>query len=273
MKLRILRRAFVPALLIAASAWAMPLPESGTGLPRDVSLNGWRIDFLLKTASVGVVLLFLIMVGILAFAMLRHRAPHKAHYDHGDGRKNALMAMAISGTIFFGLDGWLYVNAMQDLSQGFWKYPAADAPGTLLVEVNAQQWAWNFRYAGPDGKWNTRDDIVTLNDLRVPVDTPVIFQITSKDVIHSLYFPNLRVKQDAIPGNVTRLWVQAKKAGQFDIACAQHCGTHHYKMKGMLTVLPKDEYARWAKETSANSARAFDETRVQDQWGWQWEKM
>ena len=258
------------ALLWAPGAWAAPLPESGTGLPRDVSLDGHRIDFLLWTSTVGIALLFVIMVGILVWAMVKHRAPHKAHYDHGVGRHSAMMAMAISGSIFFGLDGWLYVNAMMDMNV-LWNFPAADDPAVLRVEVNAQQWAWNFRYTGPDGKWNTPDDIVTLNDLRVPVDTPVHFQIAAKDVIHSLYFPNLRIKQDAIPGNITQMWTQATQTGEFDIACAQHCGTHHYKMKGTLTVLPKEDYARWAAETSAESARAFDEKRKDEQWGWAWE--
>jgi len=220
----------------------------------------------------GIAVLFLIMVGIIVWAMIKHRPPHRAAYDHGTGRHSAMVAMAISGTVFFGLDGWLYVNAMIDLDKGFWNFPAKDDPAALKVEVNAQQWAWNFRYAGPDGKWNTRDDIVTLNDLRVPVDTPIVFNMGSKDVIHSLYFPNLRVKQDAVPGNITHMWMQAKETGEFDIACAQHCGTHHYKMKGLLTVLSKDDYARWAEQASADGVRVFDEKRSEEQWGWEWEE-
>ena len=68
------------------------------------------------------------------------------------------------------------------------------------MEVTAQQWAWTFRYPGADGRFNTADDFVTLNELRVPVDRAVYLQLTSKDVVHSFYLPNFRNKIDAIPG-------------------------------------------------------------------------
>jgi len=60
----------------------------------------------------------------------------------------------------------------------------------------------------------------------------VILELASADVIHSFYLPNLRLKQDAMPGMINRMWFQAKETGEFDIGCAQHCGTNHYKMKG-----------------------------------------
>ncbi|HEV8325358.1 MAG TPA: cytochrome C oxidase subunit II, partial [Myxococcota bacterium] len=134
------------------------------------------------------------------------------------------------------------------------------------------QWAWDARYPGPDGKFNTKDDIVTLNDIRVPVNTPVVFELASVDVIHSFYLPNFRVKNDAMPGMINHLWFTSKETGIFEIACAQHCGVNHYKMRALLHVLPRDGYDRWAAEASANSARAFDEADTSAHWGWEWGK-
>ena len=95
----------------------------------------------------------------------------------------------------------------------------------MRVEVNAHQWAWDVRYAGPDGKFNTQDDIVTLNDMRVPVGVPVVLQLASSDVMHSFSLPNFRVKQDAVPGHDQPHLVPGQaRPGEFDIACAQHCG-------------------------------------------------
>ena len=70
------------------------------------------------------------------------------------------------------------------------------------------------RYAGPDGKFNTRDDIVTTNDMRVPVGVPVLLQLAASDVLHSFSLPNFRIKQDAVPGMINRLWFQAKETGR-----------------------------------------------------------
>jgi cytochrome c oxidase subunit II len=66
------------------------------------------------------------------------------------------------------------------------------------------------------------------------------------------------------------LWFQSKITGDFDIGCAQHCGTNHYKMKAMLTVLPEDEFARWAAEASASGVRAYDANDKDAHWGWEW---
>jgi cytochrome c oxidase subunit 2 len=66
------------------------------------------------------------------------------------------------------------------------------------------------------------------------------------------------------------MWFEAKELGDFDIACAQHCGTNHYKMKGMLTVLSKEDYAKWASEMSANAQRAYDANDKEAHWGWDW---
>jgi cytochrome c oxidase subunit 2 len=259
---------------LAGLARAEVQPETGIGLPRDFSLEGHRIDWLIQITMVFVAILFVIMVVWMVLACVRHNRKHPAHYDHGDSRPHVAVALSLSGLIFFVVDGNLFYHSTKDLSEAFWAYDRAEGHASpVRIEVNAHQWAWDARYAGPDGKFNTQDDIVTLNDIRIPVDTPVIFQLASTDVIHSFYLPNLRVKQDAIPGNINRFWFQATKTGDVDIACAQHCGVNHYKMKGTLRILSRADYDRWAKETSANSARAFDGSDNEAHWGWDWREI
>jgi cytochrome c oxidase subunit 2 len=256
---------------LSATALATPMANDGWGLPPDVSADGHRIDWLIHSTMVFVVILFVIMVIWMLSACLRFGPSHSALYEHGDGKKQITTALIISGAIFVIVDGNLFVNSMTDIGEVFWNFESAESkPDAVRIEINAHQWAWSARYAGPDGKFNTPDDIVTLNDIRVPVGAPIILELASTDVIHSFYLPNFRTKQDAMPGMVNKLWFQAAQTGEFDIGCAQHCGLNHYKMKALLTVLPKADYARWAAEASANAARAFDSADTVAHWGWDW---
>jgi cytochrome c oxidase subunit II len=259
------------ASLYTGLSLAAPLPESGIGLPRDVSQEGHRIDWLIEVTMGFVVLLFVIMCVWIFLAVTRHGKDHTAEYDHGDARHQIRFAATISALIFFVVDGNLWINSTMDVNKVFWNFDGAEQhQDAVRIEIDAHQWAWDARYAGPDGKFNTKDDIVTLNDIRVPVDTPVIIELASADVIHSFYLPNLRIKQDAMPGMINRMWFQAKETGEFDIGCAQHCGTNHYKMKGKLTILSKEDYAKWAAEMSANGQRVWSEDDTGAHWGWDW---
>jgi cytochrome c oxidase subunit II len=273
---RILRLPGVVALVGAvysAASWAEVKPEAGIGLPRDVSVDGARIDWLMNVTHVFNIILFVIMCAWIAIACFKHNRTHTAEYDLGSSKRSVTIAAIISATIFFVVDGNLFVSTIIDLNNAFWNFekPAND-PRTVRIEINAHQWAWDARYAGPDGKFNTEDDVVTWNDVKVPVGTPVYLQLASTDVIHSFYLPNLRVKSDAVPGQVNRMWFQAKEPGEFDIGCAQHCGTHHYKMKGLLTVLPEDQFKTWLAEASINGKSSFDAEDKDAHWGWEWKE-
>lgn len=261
-------------LATAGAAHATPLGEKGGfwgGLPRDVSLDGHRIDWLIQVTMVFTAILFVVMCIWMVWAVIKHNKDHEAEYDHGNAKHQVRFAATLSAIIFFVVDGNLWVNSTTDVNSAFWNFEKAEAaPGKVRIEVNAHQWAWDARYAGPDGKFNTRDDIVTLNDIRVPVNQPIILQLAATDVIHSFYLPNFRTKQDAMPGMINRLWFQAKETGQFDIGCAQHCGANHYKMKGTLTVMSEEDYAKWAAEASANGARLYNADDKDAQWGWEW---
>ncbi len=260
-------------LLRPALARAAPRPESGFGYPRDVSEEGHRIDWLLNVTSIFVGILFIAMVVWMAIAIVRHGRRHTAHCDHGSARKQVVKALGLSALIFFIVDGNLFVNSIVDLDEAFWNFAKAEShPEAVRIEINAHQWAWDARYAGQDGQFATADDIVTLNDIRVPKGVPVVFQLRSVDVIHSFYLPNLRQKVDVVPGTTTHLWFTAKETGEFDIACAQHCGVHHYKMKGQLTIYEPEQYAAWLGEAQANARVAYDPADTLGHWGWRWGK-
>ena len=270
---RCINRMVVAAVLMGFSpaVFAEVEKETGLNMPRDVSLDGHRISWLIDITMLFLVILFVLMCVWMLIAIFKHDENHEAEYDHGDAKKQIAIALTISGVIFVIVDGNLYVNAMVDLNEVFWNYGALeDNPDTVKIEVNAHQWAWDARYAGPDGKFNTKDDIVTLNDLYMPVDRPVYVQLTSSDVIHSFNLPNFRVKQDVVPGNVTPLWFQAVETGEFDIGCAEHCGAFHYKMKGRMTVLTQADFDTWASLASQKSALAFNQQDQDAHWGWDW---
>ena len=101
----------------------------------------------------------------------------------------------------------------------------------------------------PDAK----DDVVSLNQMHVPVGKPVRVRLHSKDVIHSFFLPNFRMKQDAVPGMGIEVWFTPTKAGQYEIACAELCGLGHYRMRAFLTVEESQAaFDKWLSDTAAN---------------------
>ena len=106
----------------------------------------------------------------------------------------------------------------------------------LDIYAVGKQWMWKFQH---------REGQREINELHVPVNTPVRMIITSEDVLHDLYFPSFRVKTDAIPGRYTQVWFNATKVGTFHIFCAEYCGTKHSGMIGKVHVLPETEYQAW----------------------------
>lgn len=262
---------FAVALTNAGLVFAKPQSGSGIGLPVDASADGHRIDWLIGVTNGLTGVLFLLMTGWILIAAFKHNEKHTAVYDHGTSKRSMFIALGMAGSVFVVVDGNLFVNSTMDLETVYHNFEEAEKdPNALRLEVNAHQWAWDLRYPGPDGKFNTKDDIVRLNDLKIPVDTPIIVEVASTDVLHAFNLPNMRTKVDAVPGQINKIWFKAKLTGEYDIGCAQHCGTNHYKMKGLLTVLSKEEYAKWAKEASAIAERAYDEKDEAAHWGWDW---
>jgi cytochrome c oxidase subunit 2 len=142
---------------------------------------------------------------------------------------------------------------------------------SVVVRVVAEQFAWNMHYPGPDHAFGRtdiklvnaanplgldrtdpagKDDITTINQLNLPVDRPAIVHLSSKDVIHSFALPQMRVKQDAIPGIVHNLWFTPTTTGEWEIACSQLCGLGHYRMRGFYTIQPEADFEAFLKENA-----------------------
>jgi cytochrome c oxidase subunit 2 len=113
------------------------------------------------------------------------------------------------------------------------------------VRVIAQQWAWTFVHAGPDGQLDTPDDITTIDDLNLQVDRPYQFELHSRDVLHSFSIPAFRLKQDAVPGRVIRGWFTPTRAGTYDVQCAEICGLGHGLMPARVHVQTAAQHAAW----------------------------
>lgn len=125
------------------------------------------------------------------------------------------------------------------------RHAPADA---MEIHVVGKQWMWKIQH--PQGKRE-------INELHLPVDVPVKLLMTSQDVIHSLFIPAFRVKQDVLPGRYTSMWMVPHKTGEFHLFCTQYCGTDHARMTGKVVVMPKADYQKWltSGEQSENPAR------------------
>jgi heme/copper-type cytochrome/quinol oxidase subunit 2 len=121
-------------------------------------------------------------------------------------------------------------------------------PTDTVIRVTAKQFNWEIRYPGPDGQFDTADDKQVDNEVYVPIGKPIRVILKSRDVIHSFFLPNLRFKQDAVPGREITAWFQANKPGKYEIPCAELCGFGHSGMKGWLHALSTEDYQNWVHE-------------------------
>jgi len=260
----------LPLALGARAAFAAPLPEKGFGLPRDASADGHLVDWLIHYTLIASAVIFVVVLAAMVWSFARHGRSHQAEYTHGS-RASAGFLLGAIGFIAVTVDGNLFYRTLVDMNEVFWNFAALEKdPAAVRIEVNAHQWAWLARYPGPDGKFGTEDDVVTLNDIRVPVGVPVVIQLASTDVIHSLYLPNFRVKRDAVPGMVNWITFRARETGEYEIGCAQHCGPNHYKMRGVLTVLSPEGYREWIETMARDARRAHDPDDREAHWAWDW---
>lgn len=282
-----MRSSNIPALLqrAAAALGALSLLAGGVaaqsaerpdrwGPTPPASSYGHLFDelFMLITLLIGVSFLIVLVMLLVPVFRDRARPGKKASYDNGTSLHDKRFTAVVSIAIFFILDASVLYVTMNDLRDGFWNIPAPNTPGVVKLEVLAQQWAWNFRLPGVDGEFGTPDDIVTLNDMVVPVNTPVQINLTSKDVIHSLFLPDMRLKRDANPGAVNEVWFEPITVGTFDILCAELCGFAHYQMHAKLRVLSQADFTAWEREASTLALAAYDETDAEAQWAWAWQE-
>ena len=255
-------------LLSAAltKARAMMSSPVSLGLPPAASRNAPVVDALFGlTAQLTAGCLFVIVV-VLGFLLWRYRARSgvRATYQRGASRLHTLGVAALAAFTFVVMDVSLARRALADLEAR-----AAHTHDAIRIEVMPAQFSWNVRYAGVDGRFATDDDVVTLDDVHIPIGATVIVALAPRDVIHSFFVPAFRVKQDAIPGRVTHVSFEATQLGAFEIACAQLCGVGHYRMRGVLTVTSRDAYDAWLRAHSEQLAHRPPPER-EAQWGWAW---
>ena len=227
----------------------------GFGLPTDASSEGWRVDRLFASTHVLIAFVSLLAFGGLALAVLRFRGPRPAHYTHGTSRGAIALPLAAAAFVLVVVDGNLFWNSSVDLRTLGNTEQWAEDPAAVRIQLTARQWTWEARYPGPDGEFGTERDVVVTDHLRIPIGRPVVVQLASVDVVHALHLPNFRVKLQAIPGRINMVWFQAEKLGRFEIACAQHCGPFHYKMRGVLDVVSEDAFDSWITREAADAAR------------------
>jgi cytochrome c oxidase subunit 2 len=209
------------------------------GFPENVSTHGDRIDslFWLMTAVTAPFLVGITL--FILYCLVRFRRRERRPAAHILGFRSALGTTILAvGLLFIELPIDFYQEDVW--AQSTVRFP--DSSEAVVVQVYAEQFAWNFRYPGKDGKFGTADDVTTINNLHAPVGKPVICVMRARDVIHSFWLPHFRVKMDVMPGLTHRVWFQATREGTFEIACAELCGLGHYRMRALLHALPPGKF-------------------------------
>jgi cytochrome c oxidase subunit 2 len=218
------------------------LPESASTYASDIDLGFWVI-----TVIVGIA--FVVVEAALVLFLVRYRARpgRRAAYIHGNTTAEVIWT-AVPAITVVAIGVW---------SAGLWSeikgrdnFPA-DA---VHLAIEAKQFEWNVTYPGPDGQLGTEDDFTRRNALEIPVNRPVVVDLTAEDVLHSFFVPAFRIKQDAVPGMTIPVWFEATKTGEFELACAELCGNSHYSMKGRVRVHTAEDYEEWVRSQSSPEA-------------------
>jgi cytochrome c oxidase subunit 2 len=267
--------------MVGASKTIENIMTEWLGMPALAATHGGQIDNLVGLIHIFMLILFVGWGGFFLYAVVRFRKSRNPVADYkGVTSKNSTyseIGVAVVEAILligFAIPLWAArVDTVPPENQG------------LVVNLTPEQFAWNVRYAGPDGIFGrtdiklidlqsnplgvdrsdpaAKDDVTTVNQLYLPVNKPIIVNLRSKDVIHSFNVPEFRVKQDAIPGLTIPIWFipdvttaeMRTRTGnpqfQYEIACAQLCGLGHYRMRGFVTVLSAEEFQKWMDDEQA----------------------
>ncbi len=210
-------------------------------LPEDVSTFGQEIDqlFYLIYYITAVTFILVTLLMIVFLIMYRHKEGRRATYTHGNTTLEIIWTIVPAAILI----------VLSFMSVSTWAKVKRHAPDSdFELAVTAKQFNWEIVYPGADKKFGTDDDVQFDNDLHVPVNKVIRVHLSSKDVIHSFFLPNLRLKQDAVPGRTILVWFEATKPGRYELPCAELCGFGHSGMRGWLYVHTPEEYQKWATE-------------------------
>ncbi len=237
--------------------------------PANASSSGAQIDDLYRLIYWLTAVAFLLVMVLLVGFLVAYRAKpgRKAVYHHGNSTLELVWTL-IPAAIFI----WLAFH-----SQTLWdnlrgKMP----PGDVHIGVTGKQFNWFFHYPGQDGQLGQarpyaaedggmsagyfmtskegpeKDNVQKEGVLVVPVNKTIRVSIAAHDVIHSFFLPNMRLKQDAVPGRTVEVWFKPIKTGEYEVVCAELCGMDHSHMKATLKVLSDEDYAKWLAENPKN---------------------
>ena len=197
--------------------------------PAAASASAVETDHLIWSFTLlTLVLIVPIFIGITFFAV-RYRDGKKVNRKYREDRDRQLEI------------GWMLIPFVLTLIFFVWgaqmfvvhKNPPASA---MRIEAIGRQWMWKFQHPGGQAE---------INDLHVPTGEPVLINMISQDVIHSLYIPALRIQMETLPGRYTQFWFNADRPGTYRILCSEFCGTDHSVMGGLLTIMTPTDYADW----------------------------
>ena len=233
-------------------------------LPVAASAAAPGIDHHFVTTFVLMGIVFVAAQLSLGYLVWRYReggSSQKVVYTHGNTKLEILWTV-LTTILFVGL------NLMSSSIWASERFRPAES-GAVRVEVTGMQFAWYFRYPGPDGKFGatkpeledasaggegalgldttdpaSKDDVV-VNTMVVPVNREIEVILRAHDVIHSFFVPAMRFKQDAVPGLAIHMHFTPTQTGDFEIACAELCGLGHYRMHGIVRVVSQDEFDKW----------------------------
>jgi cytochrome c oxidase subunit II len=213
--------------------------------PHDISTFGPQIDWLFEVIFWIVMAVWLAVSITMIVFLIKYRARpgRKAEYIEGNQR------LEITWTTVTAI----IMVVLAFMSRSTWaEIKENGPPGEVFYKVTAKQFNWEITYPGPDGKLGTKDDVTVENEFHVPVNKVARIDLTSKDVIHSFFVPNMRLKQDAVPGRIIHVWFEALEKGTYEIPCAELCGFGHSGMKGSLTVESEEDFEKWLKGQYSN---------------------
>jgi cytochrome c oxidase subunit 2 len=219
-----------------------------------------RVDHLIDFIAVVVGIWFIIGQGVFftfIFRYSRKRHPRSSYVtgetkEDGKWIHRAHYTVIVCDIVILALASMTWYHIKQD-------QPPADS----TIRILGEQWAWKFTDPGPDNQLDTPDDVTTIDELHVKVNTVYHFQLEAKDVIHSFSVPVFRLKQDAIPGRVITGWFEPTKTGEFDIQCTQMCGIGHGIMGARIIIETPEQHAAWLQQNAKTVATTDSPDKIE----------
>jgi cytochrome c oxidase subunit 2 len=203
-------------------------------MPAEASTRAVAVDSLFRAMVGTAAVIFVLVEGALVYAALRFRRRQGDDVDAKPTHGNTTLELV-----------WTAVPAMIVVAIGFYAYQTLTeiekpAPDPMVVEVIGRQFIWQFRYP---------ENGITAQELHLPVNKPVRFEITSADVIHSFWVPQFRGKRDATPGRISEFVITPTELGEFPVRCAELCGPGHANMTTKVIVQTQSEFDAWLMES------------------------